>query len=105
MDLYNTTHIDHLSQQKRSESLKTLMANILLLLLMSTLSITANAQCPVSGCSPNRCYCSQQSISIPQEPKLVWHKKSTLQLSSQGCVANGRNIVCPIERETALKEK
>lgn len=73
-------------------------------LFLLSLLVTAaniNGQCPVSGCSPNRCFCGPQSVNFPREPDQLWYKKSTsYELSKDGCIANGENIICPFDRAT-----
>ena len=76
---------------------------LLLLLLLQVFAVSSSSlyasegECPLSGCSPSRCYCTQQSLGRTQQPKQVWHRKTSEKLSTKGCVANGGNIVCPLD--------
>lgn len=81
---------------------------VFLLLLTTVLAdpYASEGECPLSGCSPNRCYCIQQPLGLIREPKLAWQRKpASGKLSTKGCVANGDNIVCPFEAEENEEKK
>ncbi len=65
---------------------------------------SAQLQCPIAGCHPNRCFCVNDFTSLKKQPQ-VKTVDSPHKLSNSGCLANGGNIVCPLDQTEAIKTK